>query len=183
MNAIELLLTRQSDSQLSYPAPSQSQLEVIQQAALIVPDHAHLAPWQFIVLQDEERDKLGEVFYQAAVAENMEERTIDRAKSLTQRAPMIIVAIMRYKPHDKVPRVEQLASSACTVMAMQQAAFAQGLAGVWRTGAFAQSETVKNALKLTQDDEIMGFLYLGTATIDCTKRRHHQVGDFFSHTL
>ncbi|WP_105189694.1 NAD(P)H nitroreductase [Pseudoalteromonas sp. T1lg48] len=183
MNATELLLNRQSDSQLSYPGPSPHQMELIQQAALRVPDHANLAPWQFIVLEDEQREVLGRIFAQAAVAENMGERTIERAASLVDRAPMVIVCIMKYTPHDKVPRVEQIASASCATFAMQQAAFAQGLSGIWRTGAFAQSPTVKSELGLSVDDEIIGFLYLGTPTLDCPKKRRHQVADFFSYGI
>ncbi|MFY8274941.1 NAD(P)H nitroreductase [Pseudoalteromonas sp. SSDWG2] len=183
MNAKELLLNRQSDSQLSYPGPTLQQLELMQHAALRVPDHANLAPWEFIVLEDDKRDDLGQIFLQAAEAENMGERALQRAASLVDRAPMVIVCIMKYKPHDKVPRVEQLASAACATYAMQQAAFAQGLSGIWRTGAYAQSPFVKRALGLTEQDEIMGFLYVGTPTLDCPKKRRHQPGDFFRNSI
>ncbi|MCG7542667.1 NAD(P)H nitroreductase [Pseudoalteromonas sp. MM17-2] len=183
MNAKELLLNRQSDSQLSFPGPNAQQLELIQQAALRVPDHGHLAPWKFVVLQERQREKLGDIFLQAAQKEDMGERVIERAASLPARAPMVIVCIMKYIGHDKVPWVEQVASASCATFAMQQAAFAQGLSGIWRTGAFAKSATVKQALKLTDDDEIVGFLYLGTPTVDCPKKRRHQVADFFTDSL
>jgi len=180
MQAHELLLNRQSDSHLSFPGPNAEQLSLIQHAALRVPDHANLAPWQFIVLEDERRAELGAIFADAAVQEAMGERAIERAASLVDRAPMIIVCIMKYKPHDKVPRVEQIASASCATFAMQQAAYAQGLAGIWRTGSYAQSDYVKSRLGLQRDDEIIGFLYLGTATVDCPKKRRHLVEDFFT---
>jgi nitroreductase len=75
---------------------------------------------------------------------------------------MVIVAIMRYTEHPKVPRVEQIASSACSVMAMQMAALAQGFNGMWRTGSYARCETVRAGFDLNKEDEILGFLYLGT---------------------
>ena len=183
MKAIELLLNRQSDAKLSYPGPNHQQLEIIKQAALRVPDHGALTPWQYLILEDEQRDQLGEIFYQAAVEENMGEKVIARAKSLPDRAPMIIVSIMRYKEHEKVPRDEQFAAVSCATFAMQQAAFAQGLSGIWRTGAFAQSATVKNALKLQAEDEIVGFLYLGTPTVNCPKKRRHEPSEFFLENL
>jgi nitroreductase len=180
MDAIELLLTRQSDSNLSFPGPSAEQLEVIKKAALKVPDHGGLKPWRFILVEEQGREKLGEIFYQAAVEEQQEQRIIDRAKALPERAPMLIIAVSPYAEHPKVPRIEQIESAACSVFAMQQAAFAQGLSGVWRTGYFAQSASVKRQLGLSEQDEIVGYLYLGTPTVQCTKPVRHQPEDFFT---
>lgn len=179
MDAIELLTTRQSDSNLSFPGPSAEQLEVIKKAALKVPDHGGLKPFRFIVVEEEGRDKLGEIYYQAAVAEGQAERVVDRAKALPQRAPMLIIAISPYQEHPKVPRIEQIESAACSVFAMQQAAFAQRLSGVWRTGYFAQSPKVKSLLGLNERDEIVGYLYLGTPTVACTKPIRHTPDEFF----
>lgn len=180
MDAIELLLTRQSTAKLSFPGPSEEQLAIIKQAALKVPDHGGLSPWQFIIVEDEGRDRLGEIFYQSAVDEQQPEKVINRAKDLPHRAPMVIIAIAKYQEHPKVPRIEQVQSAGCSVLTMQQASFSQGLDGIWRTGYFAQSSGVKAALGLAECDEIVGYLYLGTAVVDCTKPTRHQVGDFFT---
>jgi nitroreductase len=180
MNAIELLLTRQSDAKLTAPGPNAEQLAVIQQAALRVPDHGGIAPWQFIIVEAEARQKLGEIYYQSAVAEQQAEKVINRAKELPLRAPMIVIAIAKYQAHPKVPRIEQVQSAGCSVLAMQQAAFAQGLGGIWRTGYFAQSVAVKNALNLDEQDEIVGYLYLGTPEVECKKPSRHKTADYFS---
>ncbi len=180
MDALELLLNRQSDSKLSFPGPSRAQLKVIQQAALKVPDHGALTPWQFITVEEEERAQLGEIFARSATHHQLDDKVIERAKVLAERAPMVIICVAKYQEHAKVPWVEQVASASCAVMAMQQAAFAQGLAGIWRTGSYARCEIVKKALGLKQEDEIVGFLYLGTATIDCPKRRRHDPALYFS---
>lgn len=181
MNAIELLLTRQSDAKLTEPGPNEEQLAVIQQAALRVPDHGCIAPWQFIVVQGDARHKLGDIFQQSAIAEQQAEKMIERTKEHPLRAPMIIIVIAKYQEHPKVPRIEQIQSAGCSVFAMQQAAFAQGLSGIWRTGFFAQSPTVKQALKLNEQDEIVGYLYLGTPAVECKKSPRHKAVDFFSY--
>ncbi|ATD06344.1 MULTISPECIES: NAD(P)H nitroreductase [Pseudoalteromonas] len=180
MDAIELLLTRQSDSNLSFPGPNPAQLEIIKKAALKVPDHGGLTPFRFITVEEKGREKLGEIYYQAAVKELQEQRVIDRARQLPERAPMLIIAVSPYQEHPKVPRIEQIQSAGCSVLAMQQAAFAQGLSGVWRTGYFAQSPEVKKQLGLDEKDEIVGYLYLGTPTVQCTKPVRHKPEDFFS---
>jgi nitroreductase len=180
MDAIELLLTRQSDAKLTAPGPNEEQLNNIQQAGLRVPDHGCIAPWQYIIVQGDARHKLGEIYYQSAIAEQQAEKVINRAKELPLRAPMIIIAIAKYQPHPKVPRIEQVQSAGCGVLAMQQAAFAQGLGGIWRTGYFSQSPSVKQALNLNDDDEIVGYLYLGTPAIECKKSPRHKPENYFS---
>lgn len=179
MDALTLLQTRQSDPRLIAPGPSEEQLEIIQRAAIKVPDHGCLAPWRFIVVEGDARHRLGDIYHQAAVAENQDERTVNRAKELPLRAPMIIIAIADVKENPKVPRIEQVQSAGCAVLAMQQAAFAQGLGGIWRTGYFAQSESVKKALNCKIDDEIVGFLYLGTPEVDIKKPIRHKPDTFF----
>lgn len=180
VNAIELLLTRQSDVKLIDPAPNEEQLDIIKQAALRVPDHGCIAPWQFIIVTGDARHTLGDIYYQSAVLEKCEEKVINRAKDLPLRAPMIIIAIAKCTSHPKVPKCEQIQSAGCSVFAMQQAAFAQGLGGIWRTGYFAQSVAVKQALKLNVTDEIVGYLYLGTPAVVCKKPVRYSPNNYFS---
>jgi nitroreductase len=179
MDALELLLTRRSQPRLQAPAPSEDALENIMQAALRVPDHMGLNPWRFIVCQNAGLNRLGEIFEQAAIVEDMGDKHIERAPQLPHRAPMVIVAIAKYKEHEKVPWVEQVASASCAVSAMQMAALAQGYAGVWRTGSYAKSEVVKQAFELSEQDEVVGFLYLGSTVLKTMSKAAKSSKDHF----
>ncbi|AWL11803.1 Putative NAD(P)H nitroreductase [Saliniradius amylolyticus] len=179
MQALELLLTRSSQPRLQAPAPEGEALENIMQAALRAPDHGALTPWRFIVCQGKGLKKLGDIFEQGAIAEDMSAKDIERAPELPKRAPMVIVAISKYSEHPKVPWVEQVASTSCAVHAMQMAAVAQGYSGMWRTGSYAQNGEVKNALGLAEQDEIVGFLYLGTPVTEPLPKPQKETGDFF----
>ena len=165
MLALDLLLNRCSQPRLQAPAPEGQALENIKQAALRAPDHACLSPWKFIVCQNQGLIRLGEIFEQAAIFADKSEKEIERAPQLPLRAPMVMVAIAKYTNHEKVPWVEQVVSASCAVHAMQMAAVAQGFAGVWRTGSFAQDPIVKQAFELAEQDEIVGFLYLGSSAV------------------
>ncbi|WP_342804486.1 NAD(P)H nitroreductase [Alteromonas sp. M12] len=179
MQAIELLLNRRSQPRLKGPAPQGQQLEIIMQAALRAPDHAGLTPWKFVVCQGRGLIKLGEIFEEAAINEDLDENQIKRAPQMPLRAPMVIVAIAKYSEHEKVPWIEQVASASCAVHAMQMAAVAQGFGGVWRTGTFAQNEDVKCAFFLEEKDEIVGFLYLGTPTTEAMPAPQRSSSDYF----
>lgn len=169
MDAIELLTTRSSTPRLQAPAPTGEDWVTIQKATIRVPDHAGLQPWQFIVFDNEKSlTALGELYAKAAVLADadVEDAVVEKAKTLPMRAPMMVAVVTKYKEHPKVPRVEQIAAASCAAMAMQQCAFALGYGGVWRTGSYAHNPHMKNLLGLEEQDEIVGYLYLGTAQTD-----------------
>jgi len=165
MDAIELLTTRSSMPRLIEPGPSTAQVEVLFKAAARAPDHMALMPYQFLVFDGERRHQLGQILAQAAEAKGLDAAQITQASQLPLRAPLVIAIAMAYQAHDKVPRDEQFASAACTALLMQQAAVAQGLGAIWRTGWFAEDAGVKTALGLATEDAIVGFLYVGTPAV------------------
>ena len=179
MDALTLLLNRSSQPRLVAPAPSGEALENIMQAALRAPDHACLTPWKFVVCEGKGLDKLGNLFEQSAIDNEKSQKEIERAVQLPHRAPMVIVAIAKYVEHEKVPRVEQIASASCAVMAMQMAAIAQGFNGIWRSGSYAHCDTIRKAFELNEDDELVGFLYLGTPAFEASPKPQRNSSDYF----
>ncbi|MCL1039711.1 NAD(P)H nitroreductase [Shewanella submarina] len=166
MQALELLLTRQSCPRLQAPGPNAEQLQTILDAGARAPDHGALQPWEFIIAQDEGLQKLADIFKASAVAAHADETKIEKAANLPFRAPMVITVVAKCQPHPKVPELEQQLAAGCAVMAMQQAAFAQGLGGIWRSGDYAFCRHVHTALGLAEQDQIVGFLYVGTPAVN-----------------
>jgi nitroreductase len=184
MDALTLLTTRYSSARLTEPAPSGDALDNIKRAALQVPDHGNLRPWRFVIAQGRQAlCRLGDIFAEAAVEDDpsIANEILERARQLPLRAPMVVVCIAKVVEHAKIPFAEQQQSAACAVMAMQQAAFAQGFGGIWRTGAYAQLDFVKQALELGEDDEIVGFLYLGTPNGEAANRHTPDPEDYFTY--
>lgn len=162
MDALELLLNRRSASRLSEPAPADEVLQNIIRAGMRAPDHGTLQPWRFTVIEGEGRERFSHVLETAAVAEGLDEKGIEKARTAPFRAPMIIAVVAHCDDNHKVPVWEQVVSAGCAVMAMQMAAVAQGFNGIWRTGIWTESEAVREALACREQDEVVGFLYLGT---------------------
>lgn len=169
LDALTLLHTRNSSPRLSEPAPDSDALDLMLKAAFRAPDHARLRPWRFLKVAGDGRIKLGEIFansVQKAALHSGEsaptERELAKLKSQPLRAPLILIAIATIKEHPKVPRTEQLISAGCAAHSILLAAHALGYAGVWRTGLNAYSHYVKGDLGLSSNEEIVGFLYLGT---------------------
>ncbi|MEA2745089.1 MAG: hypothetical protein QOG25_3460, partial [Acetobacteraceae bacterium] len=55
MDALDLMLTRESANKLESPGPSATDLERIFDSAVRAPDHGRLRPWHFIVIGAEQR--------------------------------------------------------------------------------------------------------------------------------
>ncbi|MFV0447562.1 MAG: NAD(P)H nitroreductase [Vibrio sp.] len=162
MDALELLLNRRSMAKLEAPAPEGKALENIIRAGLRAPDHANLTPWRFVIAQGSGLHKLSDILVKAATAGNNDEASVAKMKDAPFRAPMVITVIAKVTPHDKVPAFEQHLSAGCALQAMQMAAVAQGFQGIWRSGNLMFHSEVRNAFGLEGEDQVVGFLYLGT---------------------
>lgn len=164
MTPLDLLLTRNSHARLIAPAPDDAQLDLFLQAALRAPDHARMSPRRFLKIAGAARERLGEVFVAAQLARNAATDTdkLDKLRLNPLRAPLVLVAIARLADNTKVPLVEQRFSAACAAHAILLAAHALGFGAMWRTGDMAYDNHVTKALGLASNEEIVGFLYLGT---------------------
>ena len=163
MDAIELLTQRTSCGMLEAPAPTSKQLELMFQAASRAPDHGLLRPYRFLTIQGAALDRLGQLFLDASLAKNpgIEESQRNRLLNMPLRAPMMLVAIAVKQEHPKVPNIEQVMTAACAAQSVVQAAYAQGLGAMWRSGDLMFDSNVQKGLGLNENEEIVGFIYLG----------------------
>ncbi|WP_395489108.1 NAD(P)H nitroreductase [Cedecea davisae] len=162
MDALELLINRRSASRLAEPAPAGEVLDNILRAGMRAPDHGTLQPWRFIVIEGEGRERFSQLLEKAAIAEGMDEKGVEKARTSPFRAPQIIAVVAHCDANHKVPVWEQVVSAGCAVMAMQMAAVAQGFNGIWRSGIWTENDTIREAFGGREQDKVVGFLYLGT---------------------
>lgn len=177
MNATDLLLTRQSNGALCSPAPDNAALDFILQAGMRVPDHAGLSPFHFTLVQGEDKlAQLGEVFVDCLHSHNDDIDVKNKTRAKPLRAPLIIIVTTNYQAHEKVPRDEQLITAGCSVYAMQMASYALGYGAMWRTGKLCHAEKLKAYLKVSTENDIVGFLYIGSnkALVKQKPRKHYK---------
>ena len=166
MDAIELLLTRESALKLGAPGPSPAELDRIFAAAVRAPDHGRLRPWHFVVIDESRRAAFGDL-----MADSMRRREPDatpeqlqRERDKAFRAPCIVAVAAKLQRGHKIPEIEQIASASAAAQTIMLAVPALGYGAVWKTGAPAYDPFVKTALGLAAEDQILGFLYIGTQT-------------------
>ncbi|ENM3736403.1 TPA: NAD(P)H nitroreductase [Vibrio cholerae] len=178
MEALDLLLNRRSIAKLDAPAPEGEALENILRAGLRAPDHGALTPWRFVVAHGDGLAKLAAILEQAEMTNGSDEAVISRAKNAPFRAPMVITVIAKVSHSDKIPVFEQHLSAGCAVQAMQMAAVAQGFQGIWRSGSWMFHPVVRSAFNVQGEDQIVGFLYLGTPGCSAMKVPERDLSKF-----
>ena len=163
MEALNNILHRVSARDLSEPYPNKNEMDLVYQAALRAPDHAWLRPTSFIEVKDEGLDILSKIFFDFGKSkENITEEVLNKYKNAPYRAPMIVILINTVKEHPKVPAIEQKLSTASAAQNLMLALNALNYASIWRTGKLAFNELVQKDLGLNSDQEILGYLYIGT---------------------
>lgn len=170
MNNLQFLQSRTSipAKLLSEPKPNTEQLNEILKAAVAAPDHGCLRPWHFIVIEGDARAKLGDVFAKAAIARDptLDAIQVEKQREKPLRSPTILTVVCNiHENHAKVPVLEQILSAGTAAHQAMLAANALGFGAIWLTGPNAFDENVKTALNIEEKDQIIAFIYLGTATI------------------
>jgi len=175
---LEYLQKRRSMSvrYMSEPAPTSDELDTILKAAARVPDHGRLFPWYFMVFEGDARQEIGDILRTAYASENPDAAPakLDLEAERFLRAPLVVGVISRIRC-GKHPQWEQILSAGAVCQNLSLAANALGYSTNWLTEWYSYNETFRNALGLEAQDNIAGFIYIGTATQALEERDRPQL--------
>lgn len=166
MDAMQALLERKSTPPrlMAEDGPTPAEISDMLRAAVTAPDHGAVRPWRFVLIEGDDRAKLGEVFADALRARDpaASEAAIQKELERPLRAPLVIAALARVV-HDRpnVPPVEQIVATACAAQNILLAAEAKGYGAIMLTGKNAQDPHVKRFFALEDSDELVAFIYVG----------------------
>jgi nitroreductase len=182
MDAIDNILNRVSARTLKAPYPSEDEMSKIYKGALRAPDHAWLRPSSFIQVTGDGIKKLSKIFEEyAKTIPEIKDEIVTKYKDAPFRAPMIIILVNTTKNHPKVPSIEQKLSTAASAQNILLSLNALGYSGIWRTGKLAFNPFIASKLNLTEKQEILGYLYVGTADGTNKKIPELDIDDFVSY--
>ena len=181
-DVLTTLTERVSHGSLEAPGPSADEIELMTRAALRAPDHALLRPWRFVAVEGDRREALGVVLHESLHLRDVtDEAQLAKALKAPLRAPLVVAVMLNYKVHPKVDRTEQVGSAAAATYAMSLAANALGYGTMWRTGHYATDPHVVEALGGSPQDEVIGFLYVGTRKGPSKNLPELDPSDFLTH--
>ena len=157
---------------LSEPAPDDKQLRLILKTALNAPDHGRLHPYRFISIRGDGRQKLSEIFGRATLMRDpdVESAYLKKQQDKPLRSPLIVVVVAKLIESPKIPEIEQMLSAGAAAHSVLLASNALGFGSIWLTGANAYDPFVCDELGLEENERIIGFIYIGTPTLEIPPR-------------
>jgi nitroreductase len=181
---VEFLTTRRSTvaRMMDDPGPDDAELKKIMEAGMRVPDHGRMTPWRFIVIRGDARNTIGNVIADAYKKNNPDaiDEQVEMEQERLLRAPVVIAVVSRVQKEHKIPVWEQVLSSGAACQTMLIAAQSMGYAAQWLTEWYAYDAEVKKAVGAEVDDEIAGYIYLGTGMGELSDRARPDYDDIVS---
>ncbi len=180
-DAVALLWRRRSTPAdfLGEPGPDVETLRAILTIAARAPDHRRVVPFRFVVFEGEARAAFGDVLADAFARDNpdAEEKRIECERHRFLRAPVVVAVISSINAGHKTPVWEQTLTAGAVCQNMLIAASAFGFAAQWITEWYAFHDRINQALSMTDEENIAGYIYMGTAKEDPRERARPALDD------
>lgn len=180
-----LITSRQNISprRLVEPGPNASQLDQIFRGAASAPDHGLIKPWRFVTVPLDKRALLAEVFALALVERDpgATPEQIETAREKAHRAPVLMLVVARLGACEPpIPTLERMMSVGAAVQNMLLMAHGLGFGSSLTSGQAMQSPGMQRLFGLTDGEEAVCFLNIGTISKRKTQRLHPKASSFVS---
>jgi nitroreductase len=184
LELVEAIKSRRSVGRVKQDPVPQELIERILESAVHAPNHKMTEPWLFHVFTGKGRGELARARAETARLqalsdgedEEMAAGRISRERKKAFRAP-VVIAVLCAAGRDEVETLENYAACAAAVQNMQLTAYSLGLASMWRTGAMAYHDHMREFFGLGEDDTIVAYLYLGYPDMGERPRRRQPASE------
>lgn len=159
---------RSSSPKVGAGSPTRAELLTLVEASANVADHGQLRPWRLIELRGDARDRLGTALAEAAGKTG---RDAEKLAAKPLRSDLLIAVVACRKPSHKVHEWEQDAAAAGVAHTLSLLLTEAGWGVMWRTGPHTRSTPVRELHRLEDNEELLGWLYVGTPVEASAGRR------------
>jgi nitroreductase len=129
------------------------------------PTHGRTEPWRFFVFEGANLkqfgQKHGELYWENTPVEKQNPLTREKLEQAVNNASHLIISVMKRGTNPKISVLEEIAATSAAIQNMLLAASAMGIAAIWNTGGMAHHSSLKKYLGLSEEDHVMGLIYLG----------------------
>ena len=145
------------------------------------PTHGLTQPWRFKVFTESGLKKLAGFqadLYQKLTSEvDFKPEKHERMRTNILQSSHVVVICMKRQLSEKIPKIEEIEATACSVQNMALTASAYGICSFWGSGGITYTQELKDFLGLGEKDLCLGYLYLGYSDRASTSSRRDPIRD------
>jgi nitroreductase len=129
------------------------------------PTHALTEPWRFVVYTNPSDfcHQHAELYKQNTPAIDFIQGTYDNLYTQGDKVSHVIITIMQRGNLPKIPVFEEISATAAAMQNILLGATALNIASFWNTGGMVLKPAMHAHLNLSNQDQVMGVIYLGYA--------------------
>ncbi len=167
--ASHLMASRQTvlPKRLAAPGPDAAELAQLFQAAAAAPDHDLINPWRFLIIPDDKRADLGELFAAALLDRDpsASSEQLEQAREKALRAPLLMLLIVdEAKGSIEIDMYERVLSAGCAVQNFMLLANAMGYGSGLTSGKALKAACLRAGLMLRDSEHVICCLSVGTVS-------------------
>lgn len=165
-DAMKQLLTRHSvgPKHLLPPAPTEEQIWLAVLSALRAPDHQKLLPFRFVLIPDDVRPLLGELFADFARRSGKQDEGIAVERDRAMRGPLLLAFVACIEnDHSRVPPHEQWLAAGGALSNFLTALHMMGFGSKMLSGRKAADPVIRDAF-CEPGETLVGWIATGTAS-------------------
>ncbi len=129
------------------------------------PTHAYTEPWRFVVFSGAGKKKFSEdhanMYKEHEHRKKFKQEKYNRLLNRATQTSHIIAVVCKKGSNEKIPFIEEIEATAMVVQNMQLAAAAMSYAAFFYSGGMTYHEAMREYLGFEEEDQVLGFLYLG----------------------
>lgn len=142
-----------------------AQIDQLMSLADYAPTHGRTEPWRFMIYTAASLEKFcndhAQLYWDNTPEETRQAQTFENLKHQGDMVSHLVVTLMKRTKETKIPLMEEYAATSAAVQNILLGAEALGIAAIWSTGGMALKQPMKDYFSLSEDDFVVGFLYLG----------------------
>lgn len=156
------LLSRRSlkPKLLSAPAPDINELQVCARAALRAPVHGEAFPCRFVLIPEDKRARLSELFRSAAAQQGADADKQERAASKAFKGPQIVAFVICFSAH--ADERETLISAGAALNQFLLALKAHGYGAITLSGSVLDNAQLQAAFCKGASEKLAAWITIGT---------------------
>lgn len=168
------------------PGPDAAQLHALLALAAAAPDHGQLTPWRFVIVPQDQRHRLAEVFAQALRDRDLAatDEQVASAREKAHRAPLLMVAVACLGPREPdTPSLERMVSMGAAIQNLLLGAYAMGFGAGLTSGKAMPSKRLRALLDLHDHEQAVCCINIGTVARNKPRESLRPEPAFYVRTL